>query len=291
MYVGRPLLILLAYDVAVMLAYQLLHWRWLAVPDLPVALYGSAIGVILGFRNNSCYSRWWEGRTLWGAIVNNSRSWARQVTTVMRPVAEAEAGELKTMQQQMVNHQIAFVHALRLHLRRLAPWEELQPFLSDADLNALRSQQNVPLALQQQMGMMLRECQSKGWIDLAQWRAMDGTLDDLADAQGGTERIKVTPMPKQYDYFPQLFVHIYCLVLPLAMVSSLQWLTPLGSTLVGFIFLALDKIGRDLENPFDNGVYDVPMTSICKTIELNLRQMLGETVVTAPEKLVGDVLW
>jgi ion channel-forming bestrophin family protein len=291
MYVGRPLLILLAYDVAVMLAYQLLHWRWLAVPDLPVALYGSAIGVILGFRNNSCYSRWWEGRTLWGAIVNNSRSWARQVTTVMRPVAEGEAGELKTMQLRMVNHQIAFVHALRQHLRRLAPWEELQPFLSEADLNALRSQQNVPLALQQQMGMMLRECQSKGWIDLAQWRAMDGTLDDLADAQGGTERIKVTPMPKQYDYFPQLFVHIYCLVLPLAMVSSLQWLTPLGSTLVGFIFLALDKIGRDLENPFDNGVYDVPMTSICKTIELNLRQMLGETVVTAPEKLVGDVLW
>jgi ion channel-forming bestrophin family protein len=158
-------------------------------------------------------------------------------------------------------------------------------------LNALRSQQNVPLALLQQMGMMLRECQSKGWIDLAQWRAMDGTLDDLGDAQGGTERIKVTPMPKQYDYFPQLFVHIYCLVLPLAMVSSLLWLTPLGSTLVGFIFLALDKIGRDLENPFDNGVYDVPMTSICKTIELNLRQMLGETVVTAPEKLVGDVVW
>ena len=290
-YVGRPLLILLAYDVAVMLAYQLLHWHWLAVPDLPVALYGSAIGVILGFRNNSCYSRWWEGRTLWGAIVNNSRSWARQVTTAMRPVAEAEADELKTMQQRMVNHQIAFVHALRQHLRRVAPWEELRPFLSEADLNALRSHQNVPLALQQQMGMMLRECQSKGWIDLAQWRAMDLTLDDLADAQGGTERIKVTPMPKQYDYFPQLFVHIYCLVLPLAMVSSLLWLTPLGSTVVGFIFLALDKIGRDLENPFDNGVYDVPMTSICKTIEINLRQMLGETVVAAPEKLVGDVLW
>jgi putative membrane protein len=84
---------------------------------------------------------------------------------------------------------------------------------------------------------------------------------------------------------------MYCLVLPLAMVSSLLWLTPLGSTLVGFIFLALDKIGRDLENPFDNTVYDVPITSISKTIEGNLRQMLGETVVAAPEKLVGDELW
>jgi putative membrane protein len=291
MYVGRPLLILFGYDVAVMLAYQVLHWRWLAVPDLPVALYGSAIGVILGFRNNSSYSRWWEGRTLWGAIVNNSRSWARQVTTVMRPCTDAEVTELKAMQRQLVYHQIAFVHALRQHLRRLAPWEELRPFLSEADLDALRDQQNVPLALQQQMGVMLRECQDRGWIDLAQWRALDGTLDDLTDALGGTERIKNTPMPKQYDYFPQLFVHMYCLVLPLAMVSSLLWLTPLGSTLVGFIFLALDKIGRDLENPFDNTVYDVPITSISKTIEGNLRQMLGETVVAAPEKLAGDVLW
>jgi putative membrane protein len=291
MYVGRPLLILFGYDVAVMLAYQMLHWRWLAVPDLPVALYGSAIGVILGFRNNSSYSRWWEGRTLWGAIVNNSRSWARQVTTVMRPRTDAEVTELKAMQRRLVYHQIAFVHALRQHLRRLAPWEELRPFLSEADLDALRDQQNVPLALQQQMGVMLRECQDRGWIDLAQWRALDGTLDDLTDALGGTERIKNTPMPKQYDYFPQLFVHMYCLVLPLAMVSSLLWLTPLGSTLVGFIFLALDKIGRDLENPFDNTVYDVPITSISKTIEGNLRQMLGETVVAAPEKLAGDVLW
>jgi len=291
MYVGRPLLILFGYDVAVMLAYQVLHWRWLAVPDLPVALYGSAIGVILGFRNNSSYSRWWDGRILWGAIVSNSRSWARQVTTVMRPRTDAEATELKAMQRRLVYHQIAFVHALRQHLRRLAPWEELRPFLSEADLNALRDQQNVPLALQQQMGVMLRECQGRGWIDLAQWRALDGTLDDLTDALGGTERIKNTPMPKQYDYFPQLFVHMYCLVLPLAMVSSLLWLTPLGSTLVGFIFLALDKIGRDLENPFDNTVYDVPITSISKTIEGNLRQMLGETVVAAPENLAGDVLW
>jgi len=138
---------------------------------------------------------------------------------------------------------------------------------------------------------MLRECQGRGWVDIAHWRALDGTLDDLTDAQGGAERIKNTPMPKQYDYFPQLFVQIYCLVLPLAMVSSLGWLTPLGSTLVGFIFLALDKIGRDLEDPFDNNVYDVPLTTICETIEMNLRQMLGETVVAAPAKLVEDVIW
>ena len=114
-----------------------------------------------------------------------------------------------------------------------------------------------------------------------QWRALDNNLDDLMNAQGGAERIKNTPMPKQYDYFPQLFVQIYCLVLPLALVMNMGWYTPLGSTMVGFIFLALDKIGRDLDDPFENTIFDVPLTSITRTIEMNLRQMLGETVLLA----------
>ncbi len=116
-------------------------------------------------------------------------------------------------------------------------------------------------------------------------------LDELVNAQGGAERIKNTPMPKQYDYFPQLFVQIYCLVLPLALVMNMGWYTPLGSTMVGFIFLALDKIGRDLEDPFENTIYDVPLTSITRTIEVNLRQMLGETVLPPAEKPVRGVLW
>jgi putative membrane protein len=86
-------------------------------------------------------------------------------------------------------------------------------------------------------------------------------------------------------------VQIYCLLLPLALVINMGWYTPLGSTLVGFIFLALDKIGRDLEDPFDNTIYDVPLTSITTTIEVNLRQMLGETELPQPKKPVHGVLW
>jgi putative membrane protein len=98
-------------------------------------------------------------------------------------------------------------------------------------------------------------------------------------------------MPKQYDYFPQLFVEMYCVMLPLALVMSMGWFTPLGSTLVGFIFLALDKIGRDLEYPFENSIYDVPMTSLTTTIEINLRQMLGETELPKEIVPVNGVLW
>jgi ion channel-forming bestrophin family protein len=290
-YVGLPLLMLVLYDLAVVVAYKVLHWEWVALPHIPISLFGSAIGIIVAFRNQSAYARWWEARRLWGALVNNSRSWARQVTTVMMPLNDAEAGELKAYQKRLIYHEIAYVIALRQHLRGLEPWEEIAPLLNEREVSALRDQKNVPLAIQQQMGALLRECQVRGWIDMAHWRSLDANLDDLVDAQGGAERIKVTPMPKQYDYFPQLFVQMYCLMLPLALVMSMGWFTPLGSTLVGFIFLALDKIGRDLEDPFENTIYDVPLTSITRTIEVNLRQMLGETAVPPPGKPVRGVLW
>jgi putative membrane protein len=290
-YVGMPLVRLVLYDLAVVVAYKVLRWNWVALPHIPLSLFGSAIGIIVAFRNQSSYARWWEARTLWGGIVNNSRSWARQVTTVMMPLNAAEAEELKVVQQRLVYHQIAYAYALRQHLRELEPWELIRPLLNERELNELRDQKNVPLAIQQQMGALLRHCQVQGWVDIAHWRALDGNLDDLMDAQGGTERIKFTPMPKQYDYFPQLFVQMYCVMLPLALVMTMGWYTPLGSTLVGFIFLALDKIGRDLEYPFENSIYDVPMTAITTTIEINLRQLLGETVLPQAETPAHGVLW
>jgi ion channel-forming bestrophin family protein len=291
MYVGRPLLILVLYDLAIVAAYKVMHWSWMALPHIPLALFGSAIGIIVGFRNQSAYGRWWEARQLWGSIVNYSRSWARQVTTGMLSLKGNDAEELKEMQRRMVYLQIAYVHALRQHLRKLEPWAELAPLLDEQELEDLRIAKNVPLAIQEKMGRLLSECQVRDWIDALQWRAMDESLSALMNAQGGAERIKNTPMPKQYDYFPQLFVHIYCVLLPLALVTNMGWFTPLGSTLVGFIFLALDKIGRDLEDPFENTIYDVPLTSITTTIETNLRQLLGETALPPATTPVGGVLW
>ena len=276
-YVGLPLLGLIAWDAAVVLAFKILHWEWVGSKNVPLALYGSALGIIVGFRNNSAYSRWWEARGLWGQIVNNSRSLARQVCSTMRAENTGESAALQAMQHALVYHQIAYVHALRQHLRQLSPWEELEPLLHASEIDAVRNSKNLPLSLQQSIGRMLRESRDRGWIDQLAWQSMDRNVDDLADAQGGTERIKNTPMPKQYDYFPRLFVQIYCLLLPIGMVENLGWFTPLGSTLVGFMFLALDRIGRDLEDPFDNTVYDIPLTAITRSIEINLRQLLGET--------------
>lgn len=294
-YVGWPLLALVLWDVLIVLAYKVLHWEWVGSKYIPLALYGSAIGIIVGFRNNSAYGRWWEARGLWGQIVNNSRSLARQVVSTMHVPEHDGTGSghdaVRAMQVRLVHYQIAYVQALRQQLRGLSPWEEVERVLPGEDLSRLRGSKNVPLSLQQAMGQMLRGAKLSGWMDALEWQAMDRNLDDLADAQGGTERIKNTPMPKQYDFFPMLFVQIYCLLLPIGMVENLGWFTPLGSTLVGFMFLALDKIGRDLEDPFDNTIFDVPLTAITTTIEINLRQLLGETELPEPETPVRGVLW
>ncbi len=293
-YVGWPLLALVGWDVAIVVAYKVMHWEWVGSKYVPLALYGSAIGIIVGFRNNSAYGRWWEARGLWGQVVNNSRSLARQVCSTMHPNPEQlgrDVADLESMKRRLVLHQIAYAHALRQHLRKLSPWEEIELLLDPEEIAALRVSKNIPLSIQQSMGRLLRESKDRGWIDRLEWQAMDRNLDDLADAQGGTERIKNTPMPKQYDFFPMLFVQIYCLLLPVGMVENLGWFTPLGSTLVGFMFLALDKIGRDLEDPFDNKVYDVPLTSITRTIDINLRQLLGETELPPAAEPVHGVLW
>ncbi|QNI38451.1 hypothetical protein H7846_05840 [Edaphobacter sp. 4G125] len=290
-YIGWPLVVLLIYDIGIVAAYKAGYLHWAALNMIPVSLLGSVISILVAFRNTTSYARWWEARTLWGTIVNNSRSWARQITTTIRRPTNAHPGEIEAIQQKMVYYQIAWTHALRQHLRKLEPWNEIEDFLSPEEIARLRGEKNVPVAIQQWQSTALNDLLDRGWIDAMQWRALDETLNDLVDAQGGAERIKNTPMPRQYDYLPQLCVQIFCILLPLAMGASMGWFTPLGSALVGFIFLALDKIGRDLEAPFDNTINDIPLTSICRVIEINLRQMLGETQLSSPTVPVNDILW
>jgi ion channel-forming bestrophin family protein len=291
-YIGRPLALLFLFDIAVAIAYVYFGQQWLALPNLPLSIGGGVLGVILGFRNNACYSRWWEARTLWGSIVNYSRYLARQAVTLISVGAKPQDHEqVRDIHRRIVYYQIAYVNSLRCQLRDQEPWPELDPFLSKEEIESLRSEKNAAAEIQRRMTLLIQESFHRGWLGAIQLGLIDNSLTELANAQGGSERIKNTPMPKQYDYFPKLFVDAYCILLPLGMVANLGLLTPIGSTLVGFVFLALDKIGRDLEHPFNNSVHDVALTSICRTIEINLKQYLGETDLPAPIEPVRGVLW
>ena len=283
---GPHLLSLLAWDFVVVVVFKVFHWEWISSRDIPLALYGSTIGIVVAFRNSSAYSRWWEARKVWGQIVNDSRNLARQVCASL-----SANPEISAMQRKVVYHQIAFVYSLREQLRGLNPAPAIEGFVSSEELAQLAREQNLPLALQYRMAAVLRDARNRDWISDWEWLSIDRTLSGLMASQGAAERIKNTPLPKQYDFFLILFVLIYCLLLPIGMVSALGWFTPLGSTLVGFMFLALDRIGRNLEDPFENAAYDVPLTAITKTIEINLRQILRDTALPEPEAACDGVLW
>ena len=288
------LLSLLGWDLLIVFCYKFLHWTWIAPTSVPVGAFGTVIGIIVGFRNASAYGRWWEARTLWGAIVNRSRTFARQVLTTMSAAADAPAAEqqeVREAQRDLVLHQVAYVHALRQQLRGLDPVAAVASLIPKEDLPELAREKNLALTLQTRMSRVLVAARQRGWLDGWQWEAIDQSLGSLMDSQGGAERIKNTPMPKQFDFFPRLFVQIYCLVLPIGMVPILGWYTPLGSTLVGFMFLALERIGRVLEDPFENKIHDISMSAITCTIEINLRQLLGETELPSPAQPVDGILW
>ncbi|MCY0388516.1 bestrophin family ion channel [Robbsia sp. Bb-Pol-6] len=286
-YLGWPLLALLFWDVAVTASYVMLHRGGsLELPSLPVSLFGSVLVLFLGVRTNAAYARWWEARTLWGAIVNASRSFARETLYLVSDAAPAQA-----VQRSMVRRQVAYAQALRLHLLR----QDVTPALrvlsagetGDARYDAFS---NVPNALLNRHAADMAHCHAAGWLDRYDRIRLETTLVDLSNAQGGLERIKNTPLPKQYGQYLRFFVTAFCILLPIGLVDSLLYYTPLASTAVGFILMTIDKMGTDLQDPFTNSVHDVPMDSICRTIQIDLMESIGETAPT-PAHSVDGVLW
>jgi putative membrane protein len=292
-YVGRPVVFLFILDAAIAAGYVFAGWTWLAQPSVPLSIFGGVIGVIAGFRNASAYARWWEARTIWGSIVNQSRNFAREVLSMVSTseICRTAECEADTIRRKLVILQIAYVHALRNHLRGISPWKELAGLIPEGVEEYLRDRSNVPLAIQQYMAVLVADCYRRGWIDQVRWAYIDRTLSNLMECQGASERIKNTPMPRLYDLLIRRFIGLYCVLLPLGMVQSLRLLTPFGSTFVGLIFLALDRVGRDLENPFENLPQDVPLTAISRSIEINLKEMIGEKVVPEPLSPADGVLW
>ncbi|MEY4581194.1 MAG: hypothetical protein RL701_5897 [Pseudomonadota bacterium] len=273
--IWRRLVLLFVFDLTVSVLYTFGLAKYVAFPALPVLPMGSVLSVFLAFRTNSAYARWWEARQLWGQLVNSSRSLARQVITFVH--GGMPPSDISREKRRIVHLQIAFVCALRCHLRGQNPFPELQSLVEPETLEHLRAQRNVPAAILLEIGTRLREAFTRGRIDSYRWVAVDNTLTELSNVMGACERIKNTPLPRQYDYFPRILVHIFCLLVPFGLVDGLQLLTPLVSTVVSFMFVALEEVGREIENPFENTVHDTPMTALSRTIEINLRQNLGET--------------
>jgi putative membrane protein len=271
--------------IVVNVAYYYFGNKDIAIDSLPASILGVAIAFLIGFRVNSAYDRWWEARKLWGALVNDSRTVARQIQTfVKKPGSEAHV-------KKFIYRQIAFVYALKNALRKKEIMDEIKPFLDAEEWQTLQDQKNIPNAILLNHGKHLEQLRGEKLLDEFPHMQLDIKLSNLCDSMGGCERIKNTIFPRQYSFYSTFFVKLYTFALPFTLVGESGWVSIPSTVIIGFIFYALDNIATGIENPFENTNNDTPMSSICRTIEINLRQTLGEKELPPPVEPVNGFLF
>lgn len=282
--VWKPLTALFVWDVLVTIAHFTFGLR---EPPLPIPLFGAALSLFIGFRTNAAYARWWEARGLWGSLINSSRSLARITVSLTR----ADSEPMKELRRNVLLHQITFAHVLRCQLRGQDPGSEIDRILGHDEIPHILMRSNRPNALLEDISVAYGEALDRGEINPIQQQTVEQTLTDIANAQGGMERIKNTPLPSGFRAFPNIATRLFCLLLPIEIVADIGYATPFLSTLIGMVFVAALRIAEDLSDPFSNDVHDVPLHAMCTTIEIDLKQALGSDDVPKPLKPVDGVLW
>ncbi len=251
-------------------------WR---LSTIPFSLVAVALGIFLGFRNNTSYDRFWEGRKLWGQLVNTTRSLARQVQTFVGPQREAPGvgSEQQTVHRELVYRVVAYVHAFRMHLRDEDEPVALEGLLPEDERRALQGQLNKPLAILRELGARFRDLWQQQHIHPLHLPVLEGSLTALTDIQGACERIKSTPIPASYTVLIHRIVALYTFTLPFGIVETVGFATPVVVAIIAYAFFGLDAVGEEIEEPFGTDVNDLPLSTLSRMIEINLRQTLGET--------------
>lgn len=243
-----------------------------AVGPIPFTTLGVAISIFLGFRNNTAYTRFWEARTLWGAHINASRSFARQAMTLV--VSDDPA--VRPFREDVVMATIAYAHAFKDHLQDDDPMVGIEKLMLPVEAAWLRTQNNVPLAILHIIGRRLATARAQGWVSQGATVVLESTLSDMTNVQGGCERIKNTPVPETYGILSRTITTLFCLILPIGLLATAGWLSPLVVLLVAYAFCGLDALGDEVAQPFGHDPHDLPLERYTETIETNLRQILSE---------------
>lgn len=272
---------LLACAAAYLIDYYFFGER-LQVPATLPGLLGTAIAFFIGFNNNQAYSRWLEARSVWGSIVNDSRSWARHVLLYL----PNDRSGISHYQRQMVNRQIAFVYALRSGLRK-SPDTYYQQYLTADEVKEVTRFANIPNAILDLQSRDLQAVADLNQIDGFRFQAFNQLIVNFCDNMGRSERINNTVFPATYVYFTRLSIWLFVILATLAMADTARWWSILFGALLGFVFFSTHVNGLSLMNPFEATPTCVPLDNISRTIEINLLQALGEEKVPSPVKPVN----
>lgn len=296
--------------------YQLAGCKWLAIPWVPIAMIGTAAAFIIGFKNTQTYNRLWEARQIWGGIVNTSRSWAIMVKHFTgSPKTDRE------IHSELIYRHLAWLTALRYQLREARPWENinkpynieyrrfysipehqipfetaLKPYLSESDFQYVWLKKNRATQLISLQSARIRQLKDEGLIDPLNFVEMENQLVTLYDLQGRCERIKNFPYPRQFASINLYFIRLFTFVVPFGLLQEFNklgehmvWLNIPFSVIVNWVFNTMEKIGEATENPFEGGANDVPISTLCRTIEIDLREMLDEKDIPPPLAAVNSI--
>ena len=261
-----------------------LHLETYSLTATPFTIMGVAISFFLSFRNSTAYNRFWEARTLWGRLINVSRTFAGQILTQhTAPVSEDSAAgnsgpaqALSAYQRGAIGATIAYAHALFHHLRDTDSSAALGGWLSAEEIGWVRTQANIPCAITYLMRKRVQYARRQHWLSDSDILALESSITEIVSVQGGCERIKNTPFPITYTLLSHRIVFVFCFMMPFGLLDTTKVLTPLVVFLVAYAFFGLDALGEEISEPFGNDPHDLPLPLLTATIEKELELLLTE---------------
>lgn len=280
------MIVIVLYATAIAVLYNTYHLTIMTIPMSVPAILGTVISLLLGFRSNQAYDRWWEARHIWGAIVNDSRTFARQVMNFTHDNFDNNA--ILSFQDRMIRRQIAWTYSLAKHLRGQSSEEIIEKYLNKQEQAYVKSVDNVPSAILDLMARDLKLAMEEGWINRFQQVEIDRTLSRLCDSMGKCERIKNTVFPATYSLYIHLALLLFIALLPLGVIEYFGLFEVPLVVAVSACFLLIEKMAIHLQDPFENKPTDTPMTHIAGNIEKNLLQLYG--LESAKEQITSNGL-
>ena len=242
-----------------------------SLPILSSIVPSIVLGLLLVFRTNTAYERFWEGRNLWGILVNNVRNLARQIWVAI----DEKNPEDLIAKKLALRLLVAFAVAMKLHLRQESVNFELEPLMYPSQYEKLKSMNNPPIEVAFWIGDYLNKQYNRNCVDVYQLTAMNQLLNSMIDTLGGCERILRTPIPLAYAIHLKQLLLLYSLALPFQMVKDLGWGTGPVVALISFTLLGIEEIGLEIENPFGHDPNDLPLDNICATMQRNIEDLIS----------------
>jgi ion channel-forming bestrophin family protein len=277
------ILLLVCVSAYIFNEYILRHY--IEFPTLVPGILGPALAFFIGFNNNQAYDRWWEARKIWGGLVNDSRTWARQLVQYPSEADSEVDKELNIVKKRAIYRHLAFLYALKDNLRGESK-KDYRKYISTEESEAVERESNIQNAILSFQSKDLEYMNRSNWIDGFKFIELNKIIIRFCDGMGMSERIKNTVFPTTYTYYTRLFIWLFIISMTFVFSDLVGVWSIFFGVLVGYIYIVMHTIGLAILNPFEPVPSGISLDQITRTIEINLLETLGESDIPEPIKSV-----